>query len=86
VKLSVDGFALFVFPLIPFPKLQNSCSALSFPGVPERAKKMPGFPTQSVGTPTNRGPFVFAQDKKARRYVQRKQTGESASLQRLWHD
>jgi hypothetical protein len=26
------GFALFVFPLIPFPKLQNSCSALSFPG------------------------------------------------------
>jgi hypothetical protein len=27
-----------------------------------QAKKMPGFPTQGVGTPTNRG--------KARRYVQ----------------
>jgi hypothetical protein len=34
VKLRVDrGFALFVFPPIPFPKLHNSCSALSFPGV-----------------------------------------------------
>jgi len=54
VKLSVDGFALFVFPLIRFPKLQNSCSAFSFPGVrgggsklghsyvPWQAKKMLG--------------------------------------------
>ena len=29
---------------------------------------MPGFPTHIVGTPTNRGSFDFAQDKKARRY------------------
>jgi hypothetical protein len=29
----MDGFALFVFPLIPFPKLHDSCSALSFRGV-----------------------------------------------------
>jgi hypothetical protein len=32
VKLRVDrGFALFVFTLISFPKLQNSCGAVSFP-------------------------------------------------------
>jgi hypothetical protein len=31
---------------------------------------MLGFPTQGVGTPTNRGSFGSAQDKKARRYMQ----------------
>jgi hypothetical protein len=41
VKLSVDGFALFVFPLIPFPKLHNSCSAFSFPGVQGGGSKFP---------------------------------------------
>jgi GIY-YIG catalytic domain len=42
VKLRVDrGFALFVFPLIPFPKLQNSCGALSFPGVRGGGSKVP---------------------------------------------
>jgi hypothetical protein len=41
VKLSVDGFALFVFPLIRFPKLQNSCSAFSFPGVRGGGSKLP---------------------------------------------
>ena len=37
----MDGFALFVFPLIPFPKLQNSCSAVSFPGVRGGGSKLP---------------------------------------------
>jgi hypothetical protein len=41
VKLSVDGFALFLFPLIPFPKSQNSCSELSFPGVRGDGSKLP---------------------------------------------
>jgi len=36
-----ERFHLFVFPLIPFSKLQNSCSALSFPGVRGGASKFP---------------------------------------------
>src|SRR5258708_32058284 len=66
--------------LIPFPKLQNSCSAVSFPGVRGGGSKLP-HSCGLVASKEDAGLKPSATCKPTR-----KQTEESASLQRLDHN
>src|SRR5260370_23580078 len=74
--------------LIPFPKLQNSCSALSFPGVRGGGSKLPHScglvaSKENAGLPgtKRRDPHKSGESPAPTCKPTRKQTGESASLQ-----